>query len=139
MKKLILKYKDFILYGIFGVLTTIVNIITYYLMAHILNLPTVISTVIAWITAVLFAYLTNRKMVFHSKAKNVKEITKEIISFFTCRLLTGFFDLGCMYIFVDLIGLNDIIIKTISNIIVIILNYVASKLIIFNQNKTEEK
>ena len=135
MKKLLIKYRSFILYMIFGVLTTLVNIVTYYVMARLLNLETMTSTIIAWTVAVLFAYLTNRALVFESEAKSKKCIIKEIISFFSCRLLTGFVDWGFMFIFVDICNFNDIFIKTIANIIVIILNYVASKLIIFKKSK----
>ena len=134
-KELIIKYKDIIFYGIFGVLTTIANIIVYHIMAHMIGLSVMISTIIAWIVAVFFAYITNRRLVFHSQASNMTEIIKEIISFFSCRILTGFVDLGLMFIFVNILNFNDTIIKTLANIIVIVLNYVASKLIIFKQSK----
>ena len=89
------------------------------------------STVVAWIIAVLFAYLTNRKWVFHSVAEGFKAIFKEFISFLSCRLATGVVDWVCMFIFVDILLLNDVVIKFIANILVIVLNYVASKLLIF--------
>jgi len=127
------KYKDLIPYGIFGVLTTIVNIVVYALCAKKLGMSTVVSTVIAWIAAVLFAYFTNRKWVFHSKSSGVKAIAVEMASFFACRLLTGVLDVGIMKLFVDILGFNDVIIKAASNVIVIILNYVASKLVIFKK------
>lgn len=135
MKTLMIKYCDVILYGIFGVLTTLVNIIVYWLMAHVLGFGTMVSTLIAWVAAVLFAYITNRKWVFHSEAESTKEIIREIISFFTCRLTTGFVDWGCMLIFVDILHCNDVVIKAGANVIVIILNYIASKLIIFKSKK----
>ena len=86
-KQLYDKYRDMIPYMIFGVLTTLVNIAAYWLLAHPLGLPTVPSTVIAWVLAVLFAYVTNRKWVFHSEAKTRNEIIKEGVSFYLCRLL----------------------------------------------------
>lgn len=135
MKELYRKYKDFIPYIFFGVLTTLVNIAIYWIMAHPLNLGVMPSTIIAWITAVLFAFFTNRKWVFHSEAHSSAAIMKEMLAFFTCRLTTGVIDWGCMFIFVDLLHVNDIIIKTIANVIVIILNYAASKLIIFRHEK----
>jgi len=133
IKKLYEKYKDAIPYAIFGVLTTIVNIVSYWFMAHVLYFGVMPSTIIAWILAVLFAYITNRKWVFNSEANTKKEIIKEITSFFTFRLATGVIDWACMYIFVDILHMNDVIIKTVANIIVIILNYVASKVIIFRK------
>lgn len=132
---LIEKYKDIIPYAIFGVLTTIVNMVVYWLAAHPLGLSVMVSTVIAWIAAVLFAYVTNRKWVFHSQAQGTKEIVHEIVSFFACRLATGVVDWACMFIFVDLLHFNDVIIKAAANVLVIILNYVASKLVIFKHKK----
>jgi len=86
-KKLYEKYKDILYYGIFGVLTTLVNIVVYWLMAHPLGRRTVPSSVIAWIAAVTFAYITNRKWVFHSEAHSSKAIIKEIIYFFTLTIV----------------------------------------------------
>lgn len=133
LKKLYEKYKDIIPYAVFGVLTTLVNIAAYWAAAHILKLSTVASTVAAWILAVLFAYLTNRKWVFHSTTHTGAEILKEITSFFAARLLTGLLDVGCMYLFVDVLKFNDFIIKAAANVLVIVLNYAASKLIIFKR------
>ena len=129
------KYKDIIPYAFFGVLTTVVNMVVYWVAAHPLGLSVMVSTVIAWIAAVLFAYVTNRKWVFHSQAKGTKEIVQEIVSFFACRLATGVVDWACMFIFVDLLHFNDVIIKAAANVLVIILNYIASKLVIFKHKK----
>ena len=82
------KYKDVILYLVFGVFTTVVNIVSYWLCAHVLGLGVMASSVIAWALAVFFAYVTNRTMVFHSSATGKGEILKEIGSFFACRLIT---------------------------------------------------
>ena len=68
------KYWDVIAYLFFGVCTTLVNIIVYWLMAYPLKFPTIFSTVVAWVVSVLFAYVTNRKWVFHSSANGAKEI-----------------------------------------------------------------
>ena len=130
-KDLYSKYKDVIPYAIFGVLTTIVNIVTYYVAAHFLKMPIMISTMLAWFLAVLFAYITNRKWVFHSSADTPGRILAEIIAFFSCRIATGIVDWLCMWIFVDLLDFNDVIIKAMANVLVIILNYIASKLLIF--------
>lgn len=131
LKDMLIKYRSFILYAFFGVCTTLVNIIVYYICSYVLNLSTIISTAISWFLAVLFAYVTNREWVFESHVSNTKEVTKEITSFFSCRLLTGLLDIGIMYICIDILNWNDMIIKMTSNILVIVLNYVASKLIIF--------
>ena len=132
-KQLIEKYKDVIPYLFFGVCSLLVNTATYWICAHILGIVVMISTVIAWILAVLFAYLTNRTWVFKSQANTAVKILKETASFFGCRIATGILDLLCMFIFVETLHWNDIIIKTFANILVIVLNYLASKLLIFKK------
>ena len=122
-----------ILYGIFGGITTLINIFAYWACTRILNIPVVASTVCAWTIAVLFAYWANRNFVFHSKNS---DILKEFTEFFACRIGTGILDVIIMYIFVDVLGFYDVVIKTASNILVIILNYIASKLFIFKGEKS---
>lgn len=135
ISELMLKYKSLIAYAFFGICTTLVNVITYSICARALSLTTILSTVIAWVAAVLFAYITNRKWVFESEEKSIHGIMREIIYFFSCRLLTGLLDIIFMYAFVDMLMMNDVIIKIISNILVIIINYAASKLLIFKRRK----
>lgn len=127
------KYKDVIPYLVFGVLTTAVNIASYWVCAHPFNMPVMVSTVIAWILSVLFAYITNRKWVFHSVTSGFHDIFMEIVYFFCARLATGIFDWSFMFIFVDMLNLNDMFIKVVSNVIVVVLNYIASKLFIFKK------
>ena len=97
------------------------------------------STIIAWVLSVLFAYLTNRKWVFHSQAHGAQEILKEITSFFGCRLATGVLDWACMLFFVDILKYNDVLIKILANVLVIVLNYVASKVVIFKKRSNSEE
>lgn len=130
-KKLIMKYKDIISYLVFGVMTTVVNVVVYWFCSHLLGIVVVASSVIAWTVAVLFAYITNRKWVFYSEASGKKEIIREMISFFSCRFLTGVVDWLFMFVFVVVLCLNDVIIKVVANILVIVLNYIASKFLIF--------
>lgn len=131
IQKICEKYKDIIPYLFFGVCTTVVNIVGYWLMAHMLQLSTIVSTIIAWVIAVFFAYMTNRKWVFHSAASTKKAVMREIISFFSCRIGTGIVDWFCMWLFVERLHVNDVAVKTAANVLVIILNYAASKLVIF--------
>ena len=135
MKKLIQQYKDVILYLFFGVCTTGVNVVTYWAMAHPLNMEVMSSTIMAWFAAVLFAYFTNRKWVFHSSASGSAEVVKELVSFFGCRLATGVVDWVCMYLFVDILAWNDVFVKLAANVLVIVLNYIASKLLIFRKKE----
>ena len=128
MKELLLKYKEVIMYLIFGVLTTVVNIVVYYVMADMLQVHYMISNVVAWFLSVLFAYVTNRKYVFESMSN---EIIKEMVSFFGARLATGIMDMAFMWIFVGLGLLPDFVAKVITNVFVIIANYILSKLVVF--------
>ena len=128
MKELLLKYKEVIMYLIFGVLTTVVNIVVYYIMADMLQVHYMISNIVAWFLSVLFAYVTNRKYVFESKSI---EIIKEMVSFFGARLATGVMDMAFMWIFVGLGLLPDFVAKVITNVFVIIANYILSKLVVF--------
>lgn len=125
------KYKEVFSYCFFGVCTTAVNLATYWMMAHVVGTTTVRGTIIAWFVAVLFAYITNRKWVFQSSVHSFVALIREMLLFYSCRLVTGILDWVIMYVFVDQLHCNDLIIKMIANIIVIIGNYIASKLLIF--------
>lgn len=127
------KYKSFVLYVFFGGCTTIINIAAYTLCARVFHMGTVPSNVAAWSLAVSAAYITNKIWVFESKAWTRKSVVHEIIAFAACRIITGGMDLVIMYVSVDLLGWNDIIMKAISNILVILLNFVFSKLVIFKR------
>ncbi|MCQ2564121.1 MAG: GtrA family protein [Mogibacterium sp.] len=126
-------FKEIIAYLVFGVLTTLVNIVVYWVTAHPLGIKTVPSSIIAWIAAVLFAYVTNRIWVFHSETSGRSGILREMFYFFSARLATGIIDWVFMYVTVDVLSFNDVYMKVIANVIVIILNYVASKLLIFRK------
>lgn len=147
------KYKEFLFYVIFGVLTTLVNIVVYGVMYGV-GFSNMSATVAAWVLSVLFAYITNKLFVFGSRTFATKVLVTEMVSFFLCRLATGIMDMAIMYIFVDMDILNmmtfqlnpklgnieltvgfHMIVKILSNVLVIILNYVASKLIIFKKSK----
>lgn len=127
------KYQQPILYLFFGICTTIVNIITYYLSAHILSLSVILSTCLAWLVSVIFAYITNKWWVFESKSLRLKAVIQEFLSFTGCRLFTGACDLLIMLIFVDSLGMDDLFVKIASNVLVVVLNYIFSKMIIFKR------
>ena len=124
---IIKKNKSVILYLFFGACTTAINVICYYLLCHLLEIPTVAGTIISWFVSVVFAYITNSIFVFESKATGFKNKTLEIIEFFLGRVATGVLDTLIMFVTVDLLHYNGVIWKIISNIIVIILNYVIGK------------
>lgn len=132
IKELLVKYRELILYLVFGVLTTAVNYVSYLIFAPLFE-TTTIPTVIAWVLSVVFAYFTNRVWVFQSHAKGAAALFREVLSFFGARLLSGVIDVGIMWVFADRMGLNDKIVKLASNVFVVIFNYVASKLVIFRK------
>lgn len=135
--KLIQKYKLLIMYGVFGILTTSVNIAVYYGCYHVLIMPNLTSTAIAWFLAVVFAFITNKIWVFDSKSFARKIVIHELVTFFSCRIITGLLDIFIMYIAVDLMAWNELLWKMVSDVLVIILNFVASKLIIFKNGDKE--
>ena len=138
IKKIINKYKTIILYLLFGGFTTFVNIVAYAICTRIFGWNTVVSNLMGWFLAVTFAYVTNRTLVFGSLVTRFSDLAREVFSFFSCRIITGMIDLTLMYLSVDILGANDLVMKMISNLIVIILNYIASKMIIFGKTKVQE-
>lgn len=131
--EMVKKHKSFIVYGIFGVLTTIVNIVTYNYCYNHLSIGNTLSNIVAWILAVTFAYLTNKVWVFDSKSWKWEVLKREVVAFISCRLATGILDIVIMFVCVDVLGLHALLMKIISNVLVIILNYIFSKLVIFKK------
>ena len=136
IKGLYLEYKDIINYLIFGGLSTVVNVASYFIAARLLKIDEVASSAISWFCAVLFAYITNRLFVFDNKSNTKKGILKEIISFFAFRVLSGILcDVGTFALMVKVFNINDIISKIVTQIMVIIVNYIFSKFIIFKKQE----
>lgn len=135
------KHQEGMRYLIFGALSTIINILTYAIFASVIlkNLPTDelrvnISEIIAFIAAIIFAYITNKMYVFKSKTQNIKQLVKEITSFTSCRIITEIISILMMNIAIWY-SINDIFMKILANIVVIILNFVFSKIIIFKKGE----
>ncbi len=127
------KYKEVILYLVFGVLTTIVSFVSYYFCSEVLHIHYLVSNIISWVLAVAFAYVTNRIWVFESKSNSLSATLKEMFTFVNCRLLSGVIDMGVMFLLVDALGINDLYAKLFTQVIVVVLNYIFSKLIIFKK------
>ena len=134
ISKIYIKYREVILYLVFGVLTTVVSISSYYICSEILNIHYLVSNIISWVLSVIFAYFTNRVWVFESKSKNTSDILKEMLTFVNCRLLSGVIDMATMFVLVGAIHINDMYAKVFTQFIVVILNYVLSKLIVFKKS-----
>ncbi len=125
------KHEEVLNYLIVGGTTTIVSILSYMLLREVVN-NYIINTILSWITAVLYAYITNRLFVFKSKNKKV---ISEISKFFTCRLLTLGIEIVVMFALVDLIRMNDALAKTLVQFIVLTSNYLFSKIFVFKRPK----
>ncbi|CCY71510.1 cell wall teichoic acid glycosylation protein GtcA [Clostridium sp. CAG:921] len=135
--KMLKKYKEVISYLIFGVLTTVVSLAVYYLSVFTFLNPNnafelQIANIISWIVGVCFAYFTNRKYVFESKEKNK---LKEASKFVFARVVTLIMDMIIMWIGVTLLHRNDKIIKLISQVVIIVSNYVFSKIFVFKKKE----
>lgn len=139
IKKYYFKYKELILYVFFGGLTTLVNIAVYFICSRVLGIDVVASNVAAWLLSVLFAYVTNKLFVFESRQQEFLALVGEVCSFFACRLFSGVLDTGIMYLFVEQLGFSDLLIKILSNLVVIVINYLFSKLFIFRKTKKQTK
>ena len=147
IKELIIKYKELLLYLIFGVLTTLVNLLTFWIFTKILGEELyLINNAIAWVAGVVFAFVTNKLFVFESKTWKSKIAGKEFIEFVGARLFSFGVEEGGMWLFVDLLGFDEksltffgftitgqIIAKLVLAVIVVILNYFFSKFIIFKR------
>lgn len=136
MKKMIeeiKKRKEIILYLFFGACTTLVNIVCYFVLRNLFSMGITYATAVSWFISVLFAYFTNKIFVFESKKGNTKALIVEFSSFVSGRIFTGLMDLVIMLITVDVLNFNEPLMKIISNIAVIVINYILSKIWIFKK------
>lgn len=128
------KYKEGLLYLFFGGCTTLINILTFIICRQIgFNIG--LSNIIAWIIGVIFAFITNKLIVFDSKNMNKKVVVRETVSFFIARIISLGIDMGLIYLMIDYMKINELISKIVSNVVVIIVNYIFSKMFIFKKEK----
>lgn len=135
VRNLFLKYKSEILYLFFGGCTTLINIVCYYALYQQMYISNLGSTITAWIVSVLFAYVTNRQFVFESKTAALHALVYELLAFFGCRLATGIMDTAIMVLAVDHMHWNSLLWKVISNVLVVIINYITGRFIIFQKQE----
>ena len=129
------KFKDVLLYLIFGVLTTLVNFLVYFPLYNWFNWPASICNIIAWLFAVVFAYITNKPFVFKSNDWTMATVFPEAVKFVSCRIGSGLLETLVIWFFVDLKTYNGNWVKIIVSILVVILNYVASKWFVFTKRE----
>lgn len=149
IKNLIIKYRELIIYGFFGVGTTLVNFVTYKLCNVILGVKFyLLSNIIAWFVSVIFAYVTNKLFVFESKSWNIKLVANEVSSFFAARIFSFLIEEAGLFLLVDIcnmksfavdvFGFNvsgNMISKVILAVVVVVLNYFFSKFVVFRKKK----
>ena len=135
IKKICNDRKELILYLIFGVLTTAVSYISYAVFYYAVTKSGFASNVFSWIVSVTFAFITNKIFVFESKDFSFGKFFAEFMSFYGCRLLSGILETFIIWITVDKLGYNSMLMKIVVGIIVVILNYIFSKLFVFREKK----
>lgn len=135
IKHLYSKYKEQIDYLFWGGATTAVNWAVYFLCTRVFSIGSIVSSVLAWLIAVLFAFWGNKCFVFDSKSWNAKIALPEFYKFAGARVFSGVLETGILWLCVYKLGLNDGVVKVFAGILVVILNYIFSKLIIFRRNE----
>ena len=134
IRELISKHWDIISYLFFGGLTTLVNFLVYFPLYNWLQLSATLSNAISWVFAVAFAYLTNKPFVFQSHDWSGKTVVPELTKFVGCRIGSGILETAIIFVTVDLLCWNGNIMKVAVSILVVILNYVGSKWLVFTKN-----
>lgn len=135
LKALFFKYYDAVTYLFFGVLTTLVNYVVYLPCYDLLGLSAAASNVIAWAASVAFAFLTNKPFVFRSNDWSAGVVWPELAKFVGCRIGSGVLETGILWLTVDILAWNGYIWKIVTSFLVVMLNYVASKLLVFSRKK----
>jgi len=133
IKNLVQKHWDIISYLFFGGLTTVVNYIVYLPCYNLFALSAAVSNAIAWVVAVAFAYVTNKPFVFRSHDWSLKTVVPELTKFVTCRIGSGLLETAILFLCVDLLHWNGNVWKLVTSVLVVILNYAASKLLVFKK------
>lgn len=137
IRALVVKYWDIVSYLFFGVCTTIVNYLIYIPCYNFLEMSATVSNMIAWVVAVAFAYVTNKPFVFKSNDWSAKVVLPELVKFVGCRVGSGVLETAIIFVTVDCLHWNGNVIKLVTSVLVVALNYVASKLLVFRKKRGE--
>lgn len=133
LRSIIVKYWDILTYLVFGVLTTVVNYAVYLPVYNFCGISAAVSNMIAWVVAVAFAFLTNKPFVFHSHDWSAQTVLPELTKFVSCRIASGVLETVILFLSVDCMNWNGNIWKLVTQVLVIIINYVGSKLLVFRK------
>ncbi len=125
--------RETLTYVIAGGMTTLVNFISYHFFCNVLGIKNLIANGIAWVIAVIFAYIVNDMWVFRAKITGMRSEIEKITKFFGARILSFAVEESGMYVFVDILAWNNLLVKAGLAVIVIVLNYLFSKLYIFKR------
>ncbi len=131
--QVIRKHWDIVIYLVFGALTTVVNYMIYLPCYNLLGLSAALSNGIAWAGAVAFAYLTNKPFVFKSHDWSARTVLPELGKFVSCRVGSGLMETAVLFVTVDLLSWNGNILKLLVSVLVVIVNYLGSKLLVFKK------
>ena len=134
IKALLEQYKEIVLYLFFGGLTTLVNIVSYFVCTDIFNIYYLAATAISWALSVAFAYVTNKKFVFKSRYSGLSGTAKEMASFVSSRIASLLAEVISMYFFVQICQIDDNIVKLMNQVLVTVLNYIFSKFWVFRKS-----
>lgn len=135
LKALVLKYRNILIYIIFGLVTTVVNYLVYLPLYNFLEISAAISNMLAWFVAVIVAFFTNKPFVFQSNDWSLKTVIPEMFRFFAMRVASGLTETVIIFVTVDICHWNGNIWKIITSILVIVLNYIASRFFVFHKNE----
>ncbi len=138
-KQLWEKHKELILYVFFGGCTTLINIVSYFACRQVLHMPVVPADVLAWLVSVIFAYVTNKLFVFESKSWRLRLVLKEGAEFLAARVFSLGVDVVMLYITVTILDFWELPMKVLANVVVIVINYIFSKWIIFRKDAARQQ
>jgi putative flippase GtrA len=133
IRNLIAKYWDILAYLVFGVLTTVVNYLVYLPLYNWVGLSATVSNAVAWVFAVAFAFLTNKPFVFKSHDWSMKTVMPELTKFLGCRIGSGLMETAIIFLTVDLLRFDGNVMKLFTSVLVVAVNYVGSKLLVFTK------
>ena len=133
IRALVMKHWDMVSYLFFGVLTTVVNYLVYLPLYNLAGISAAVSNMIAWAAAVAFAYVTNKPFVFKSNDWSMQTVLPELGKFVGCRAASGGLETALVFLAVDVCGWDGNLWKLIISVVVVILNYVSSKLLVFRK------
>lgn len=133
IRDLLTKYREIIVYLVFGVMTTLVNYLVYIPCLYFGGMPASVANMISWVVAVLFAFLTNKPLVFRSFDWSLQTVIPELIKFTGTRVGSGLLETLILFVCVDILKWNGIVWKLITSVLVVILNYIGSKFLVFRK------